>query len=152
MPLETRDRSIQLLTFKLDDQEYAVEIANVVQVVQMVAVTRLPQGTDAVEGIINLHGEVTPVIDTRKRLGLAPKPHDPDTQLLITRVKGRTLALTVDAVSQVLALASDRIEPSQRIGAEPKYLSAVGNMGDRLILILDPLAFLADAPKPEREN
>ncbi len=152
MPVETRDESVQLLTFKLDDQEYALDLANVVQVVQMVAVTRPPQSAGDVEGIINLHGAVTPVIDTRKRLGLAPKPHDLNTQLLITRANGRILALTVDAVSQVLALASNCIEPSKRIGATLKYLSAVGNVGDRLILILDPNSFLADAPKFDGAN
>ena len=135
---------VQLLTFKLDDQEYALNIANVVQVVRMVALTRPPKAPDYMEGLFNLRGKIIPVVNVRARYGLPTKPHDLDTQLLIAKANGRTLAITVDAVSEVLTLSVDNIEPPEAIGPEMEYLSAVGKVGDRLILILDPTMLMAD--------
>jgi purine-binding chemotaxis protein CheW len=128
---------IQLLTFKLDNQEYALDIANVVQVVRMVAITRAPKAVEAMEGMINLRGKVIPVIDIRKRCGLETKPHDLNTQLLIAQINGHVAALTVDEVSEVLTMPTANIEPTDAIGTEMEFLTAVGKLGDRLILILD---------------
>lgn len=141
----TANGDLQLLTFKLDDQEYALFIANVVQVVRMVAVTRAPKAPAFVEGMINLRGKIIPVIDLRQRCGLPDKPYDLNTQLLIANAEGRTMALMVDVVSEVLTIPYDQAEPPDRIGAEMKHLLAVGKLGDRLILILDPRTILSDA-------
>jgi purine-binding chemotaxis protein CheW len=140
--LQKKDGRVQLLTFTLDDQEYALEIANVVQVVRMVAVTRAPKASEALEGMFNLRGKVVPVINLRKRCGLPAKPSDSNTQLLIAQVDGCTVALTVDMVSEVLTLNSSNIESPQQIGAEMEHLAAVGKLGDRLILILDPRSLI----------
>jgi purine-binding chemotaxis protein CheW len=136
---------VQLLTFKLDDQEYALNIANVVQVVRMVALTRPPKAPDYMEGLFNLRGKIIPVVNVRARYGLPTKPHDLDTQLLIAKANGHTMAITVDAVSEVLTLPVDNIERPDAIGPEMKYLSAVGKVGDRLILILNPNLLMTDA-------
>ena len=139
------DGGIQLLTFKLDDQEYALDIANVVQVVRMVAITRAPKAPDFVEGMVNLRGKVIPVVDIRKRCGLATKPYDLNTQLLIARADGRMMALIVDVVSEVLTMPTENIEPPSQIGPEMENLAAVGKLGDRLLLIIDPGTILAEA-------
>jgi purine-binding chemotaxis protein CheW len=144
---KTNER-VQLLTFKLDDQEYALNIANVVQVVRMVALTRPPQAPDYIDGIFNLRGKVIPVINIRKRCGLPSKSQDLDTQLLIAKADGRTMAIAVDAVSEVLALSTDSVEPPEQIGPEMKFLSAVGKVDDRLILILDPNTLLTHGNGP----
>jgi len=142
---QKKDETLQLLTFKLDDQEYALNIANVVQVVRMVALTRPPKAPEYVEGLFNLRGKVVPVINVRKRYGLPVKPHDLDTQLLIAKTDGLMMAITVDVVSEVLMLPKSNIEPPERIGPEMEYLSAVGKVGDRLILILDPNTLMTNA-------
>jgi purine-binding chemotaxis protein CheW len=135
---------IQLLTFKLDDQEYALDIANVVQVVRMVAVTPAPKAPEFVEGVINLRGKVIPVVDTRKRFGLPAKPYDLDTQLLIAHAAGCSMALMVDMVSEVLTLPASSIESFERVGADLEHLSAVGKLGERLLMIVDPNTILTD--------
>ena len=142
---QKKKETVQLLTFKLDDQEYALNIANVVQVVRMVALTRPPKAPDYMEGMFNLRGKIIPVINVRKRYDLPAKAHDLDTQLLIAKTDGHTMAITVDAVSEVLNLPVDNIEPPEAIGPEMEYLSAVGKVEDRLILILDPNKLLANA-------
>ena len=140
---QKKNGTIQLLTFKLDEQEYALDIGNVVQVVRMVAVTRAPKESEAVEGMINLRGKVIPVVDIRKRCGLPTKAYDLNTQLLIAQSGGRMIALTVDVVSEVLTMPTANIESTQAVGAEMEFLSSVGKLGDRLILILDPTQVLA---------
>ncbi len=141
----TANGDLQLLTFRLDDQEYALFIANVVQVVRMVAVTRAPKAPTFVEGMINLRGKVIPVINIRQRCGLPHRDYDLNTQLLIANADGRTMALMVDVVSEVLTISADHVEPPDEIGAEMKHLLAVGKLGDRLILIVDPRTLLSDA-------
>ncbi len=147
-----KSSDVLLLTFKLDDQEYALNIGNVVQVVRMVAVTRPPKAPDYLTGMFNLRGKVIPVIDIRKRCGLPPKPPDLNTQLLIAQSDGHTMALTVDAVSEVLTLPESSIEPLEQIGPEVEHLLAVGKMGDRLLLILDPNTLMTDRSKTTRAN
>ena len=135
---QKKSETIQLLTFKLDDQEYALDIGNVVQVVRMVALTRPPKAPDYMEGMFNLRGKVIPVINVRQRYNLPSKPHDLDTQLLIAKAHDKTLAITVDVVSEVLTLSTETIEAPDQIGPDLEYLKAVAKVGDRLILILDP--------------
>jgi purine-binding chemotaxis protein CheW len=142
---QKKNEIVQLLTFKLDDQEYALNIANVVQVVRMVALTRPPKAPDYMEGLFNLRGKIIPVVNVRARYGLPTKPHDLDTQLLIAKANGHTLAITVDTVSEVLTLPIDSLERPEAIGPEMQYLSAVGKVGERLILILEPNLLMADA-------
>jgi purine-binding chemotaxis protein CheW len=139
-----RSETVQLLTFKLDDQEYALNIDNVVQVVRMVAVTKAPKAPDFVEGMLNLRGRVIPVVDLRKRCGLPVKPYDLNTQLLIARTDSRTMALMVDGVSEVLSMPAANVEPPENIGVGMEHLAAVGKLGDRLVLIVDPKTILGE--------
>jgi purine-binding chemotaxis protein CheW len=140
---------VQLLTFKLDDQEYALNIANVVQVVRMVAVTPAPKASEFVEGVVNLRGKVIPVVNARRRLGLPARPYDLNTQLLIAQAGGHAMALMVDAVSEVLTLPASSIESLGEIGTEVEHLSAVGRLGERLLLIIDPNTILTDGQVSE---
>jgi purine-binding chemotaxis protein CheW len=131
------EEDAQLLTFKLDDQEYALPMANVVQVVRIVAITPMPEAPDIVKGVINIRGKVIPVIDTRRRFGLPARPYDLNTQLLIAQNEGHMMALIVDVVSEVLTMPASGIKPPWEIGPQLERLSAVGKLGDRLLLVLD---------------
>jgi purine-binding chemotaxis protein CheW len=137
-----------MLTFKLDDQEYALQTANVVQVTRMVAMVRPPKTSEVIEGMFNLRGKVIPVINIRKLFGLPAQTHDLNTQLLIARSEGHMMALAVDAVSEVLTLPAINLESPDQIGMQNKYLSAVGKIGSRLILLLNPSTFLGDEAIP----
>lgn len=146
-PIEagSKRQDTQLLAFRLGEQEYALSISNVVQVVRMVAITPLPTASDELEGVINLHGKIIPVVDLRKRCGLPPQPHDLDTQLLIAQSNEQLAALAVDEVSEVLVLSSASIESIDAMSDDLKFLSAIGKVNDRLILILDPTQVIPSA-------
>lgn len=129
---------VQLLTFCLDDQEYALHIANVVQVVRMVAITRAPRSPSVVEGMINVRGKVIPVVNLRQRFGLPARPYGLNNHLLIAKTDGRVMALIVDLVNKVRSVPASSLDFSSDIGAQmTEYLSAVGKLGDGLLLILD---------------
>jgi len=149
---QTIGEEAQLVIFKLDDQEYALDITNVVQVVRMVAITPMPEASEVVEGVINVRGKVIPVVDVRRRFGLPLKPYDLNTRLLITRWDGRMMALIVDVVSEVLAMPTSNIEPPSEIAPQMERLSAVGQLGDRLLLILDLGRALTFEEEPRLET
>lgn len=142
--------SSQFLTFKLDQQEYAVDIGTVVQVVRMVAITRAPKAPKVVEGVINVRGKVIPVLNLRRRLELPIVPCSINNHLLIAqsiatngKKNGHVMGLIVDSVNEVLTVPDTQIDTSFDIGMNgAEYLSAVGKIGDRLLLILDPDALL----------
>ncbi len=138
-------KDAQLLTFKLDDQEYALDLSHVVQVVRMVAITRAPNAPEVVEGLVNVRGRIIPVVNLRKRLGLPAVRHGIDSDLVIARANDRDsadgvrmMAFIVDAVNEVLRVPTSDLDLSADIGAHfSEHLEAVGKLGDRLLLILD---------------
>ncbi|MCR4406675.1 MAG: chemotaxis protein CheW [Anaerolineae bacterium] len=137
-------REVQLLTFKLDDQEYALDITNVVQVVRMVAITPIPKAPEVVEGVINLRGKVIPVINLRQRCGLPTRPYGLNDHLLIARINDQVMALIVDVVSEMLTLPMSDLDFTSEIGPQKmEFISGVGRLNDKLILVLDPNVLLA---------
>lgn len=129
-----KDNMVQLLTFKMGDQEFALNLECVAQIVRVVSRTS-SQVPDFVEGMFNLRGRSIPVVDIRKEWGLPAQAYEPSTLLLIARAHSRVMALIVDAVSDVLNLPLAHIEP-RPVGTS--YVSAVGRLDDRTVFILDP--------------
>jgi purine-binding chemotaxis protein CheW len=136
--LKWHNGNVHLLTFKVDDREYALNLANVVQIVHVVAVAHTGQGPDSVEGMFNLRGRNIPVVDVRKECGLPAKPCGLDTPLVIARTDGHVLALTVDAVSDVLTLPLSNIELVESGAPEMAHILAIGRLAGRALFILDP--------------
>lgn len=132
--MSEKDNTVQLLTFKMGDREFALNLENVAQIVRVVSRTQSP-APDFVEGMFNLRGRSIPVVDIRKEWGLPAKSYEPGTLLLIARAQSRVMALIVDAVSDVLNLPLAHIEP-RPTGAP--CVSAVGRIADRTVFILDP--------------
>jgi purine-binding chemotaxis protein CheW len=130
---------LQLVSFYLGNEEFAVDILNVQEINRMVEITRVPRAPHFVEGVINLRGKIIPIIDLRKRLNLPEKDHDQQTRIMVVDVDNRTIGLVVDAVSEVLRLPIDTIEPPPPIlaGVDTEYIKGVGKLGNRLLILLD---------------
>jgi len=130
---------LQVVSFNLHGEEYAVEITKVKEIILLEGVTRVPQMPDFIEGIINLRGNVIPVIDLRKRFGLpCPEPDD-HTRIVVTRMGDRIVGLIVDSVSQVMKIPQSNIQdpPDTIAGLAGEYLTGVGKIDERLIILLD---------------
>ncbi|MEW6418926.1 MAG: chemotaxis protein CheW [Nitrospirota bacterium] len=136
--LATNSEILQLVTFNLGNEEYAVDILKVQEINRMVEITTIPNAPFYVEGVINLRGKVIPVINLRKRFGLDSKETDSQSRIMVVDV-GATIGLIVDSVSEVLRLSSDTIEPPPPMtaGDGSEYIKGVGKLEDRLLILLD---------------
>ena len=129
----------QYVVFRLEGQLYGAEISVVREVSYLTPITRLPNTPPYVEGVIDLRGEVMPVIDIRKRLGLPAREADGETRVMILSVRDMTSALVVDGVEQVLTLSDEQITaPDQRVTvAGQDYVVGVARSGEQLVIIMD---------------
>jgi purine-binding chemotaxis protein CheW len=134
-----REGETQLVVFKLENEEFACNINDVREVLKMVRVTPLPRSLDFVEGVINLRGEVIPVIDLRKRFGLQEIEITDESRIIIVEVEERMVGLIVDSVSEVNRLANKQIQdaPDQVAGQQTKLILGVGKIEERLLIILN---------------
>jgi len=99
------DDVLQLVSFRLEDEEYGIEILRVQEIIRRQELTRVPNAPQYVEGVINLRGKVIPVIALRKRFGLPGRDQDKHTRIVVSEVGGTVVGFEVDAVSEVRLLS-----------------------------------------------
>ncbi len=135
----TENDETQLVVFMLENEEFACNIEDVREVLKMVRVTPLPRSLDFVQGVINLRGEVIPVIDLRKRFGLPEAGQSDDSRIIIVEVEERMVGLIVDSVSEVIRLLKTHIQdaPSKIAGEQKGLILGVGKIENRLLIILN---------------
>lgn len=136
---------LQLVTFRLGNEEYSLDILKVQEIIRHMELTRVPRTPDFVDGVINLRGRVIPVIDLRKRFGLAADERTNETRIIVVDVNDAIVGFKVDAVSEVLRLPSDTVEPPPAVVSdkESEYIRGVGKMDGRLIILLDVTRILS---------
>lgn len=136
---KTGNQEEQLVVFQLSEQIYGIDIASVYEIIRMEKITRVPRTPDFVEGVINLRGKIIPVIDLCKRFNLIFSERTNTSRIIIVDVGGSTIGMIVDAVSEVLRVRSDSIEPPPPIvhGIDAAYLRGIAIMDNRLIILLN---------------
>ncbi len=132
-------QSDKYLTFLLDGQSYGIAIKDVVEIISMQPISKVPEFAEYAKGIINLRGKVIPVIDVRLRFGLLEKEYDSRTCIIITNITGVEIGFIVDNVQEVIDLEQGQIEesPSLSNGTAHRFVSGVGKWGDKMVLLLD---------------
>jgi len=137
----TVEDHLQLVGFKLGDEDFGVDILSVQEINRVTEITQIPSTPDFVKGVINLRGNVIPVIDLRSRLGMPEKEHNKQTRIIVADVGERTIGLIVDAVSEVIRMDSNLVEPPPEliVGSDDKgnYIKGVGKLDDKLLMLLD---------------
>jgi len=130
---------LQLVSFKIANEEFGVDILNVQEINKMTQITKVPNAPEFVEGVINLRGRVIPIIDLRTRLKLEKKEHDKDTRIIVVEIVGRTVGFIVDAVKEVLRIPMNITEAPPEIvtGVDSEFIRAVGKLEDRLLILID---------------
>ncbi|MBN2406352.1 MAG: chemotaxis protein CheW [Elusimicrobia bacterium] len=128
----------QLVSFKIAEEEFGVQITSVREIIRMQEITKVPRMPDFVEGMINLRGNIIPIIDLRKKFNLKIKDKDKDTRIMVVKVANKTAGFIVDAVEEVIRLKEDSIEPPPDIGDSVKtsYLSGIGKLSQGRMLML----------------
>ena len=137
---------LQLVSFHIGGEEFGLNILRVQEIIRIQQLTRVPNSPDYVDGVINLRGKVIPVVALRKRFGLENLAHDKQTRIVVVEVKGTVLGFIVDSVSEVLRIPANTVEPPPRLGkVEREYVSGVGKLDNRLLILLDVDRLMSDS-------
>ncbi len=133
------DTLLQLVTFKVDGEEYGVDILKVQEIIRMLEITKVPKAPHFVEGVINLRGRVIPIVDLRQRFGKMTKPHDDSTRIIVFEIRNMIVGFVVDSVSEVLRIKTDTVEQAPPVvaGIESEYIKGIGKLDNRLLILLD---------------
>ena len=141
----------KLATFQLGEEEFAVDIAQVQEIIRLQSVTAVPQAPPYVTGVVNLRGNVLPVIDLRARLGMELRAYDDATRVVVVRLNDALTGLIVDSVCEVMTVSERDISPTPAAILERfsenccvrEICTLEG--GERIVLILDPHELLPSA-------
>jgi purine-binding chemotaxis protein CheW len=147
---------IKLVIFKLADEEFGAPIHQVYEILRLVEITRVPRAPKFIEGVINLRGKVIPVLDLRRRFDL-PMTVPPEQQRIMeVEVDGQIIGMIVDAVTEVISLPADAIEPPPPMIADiaGDYLTGVGKLPGRIIILLnfDKILTMQEARQIEQSS
>ena len=139
-------RVLQLVSFKVGNEEFGLEILKVQEIIRLRELTRVPNMPDFVDGVINLRGKVIPVIGLRRRMGIATGEADKRTRIVVAEVSGRVLGFVVDEVSEVLRIPEANFEPPPKLGqVEREYVNGIGKIDERLLILIDLNPLITDA-------
>ncbi|MDK2798820.1 MAG: purine-binding chemotaxis protein CheW [Clostridiales bacterium] len=129
----------QLVIFKLENEEFGVDIMQVKEIIKPLQIVKVPNTPDFIEGIINLRGKVHPIISLRKRFKLAVTAFDDNTKIIIVNVNDTDVGFIVDEVNEIVRIDNQEIEqvPELVTGINRKYINGVGKINDRMIILLD---------------
>ena len=135
--------SLQYVTFSLDEELFGVEVSRTREILSLTPITRVPQTPDYLLGVINLRGQVVPVVDMRLKLGLPAGKETEDTCIIVIEVQvdGETLTIgaLADAVREVLEIRADQIEPPPKLGTRLKteFIRGMGKIDDQFTILLN---------------
>jgi purine-binding chemotaxis protein CheW len=134
----------QFISFSIGEEEYGLELLRVKEVIRVREITWLPKAPSFVKGIINLRGDVIPIIDLRDRFGLEAKESTAMTRVIVVEVEGRMIGMVVDSASQVVRIPADQIDPPPPMlgGFSQEFITGVGKLDDKLVILLNTDAIL----------
>lgn len=142
------ENTMQIVTFQVGAEEYGLDIKSITEIIRPLKITPLPRMPEFIEGVINLRGMIIPVVDLRRRFSVGQASHNARTVRIII-IKGAVsgtpgggrelLGLVVEAVNEVLSMPHKNIEPApaSAVGREAAFITGMGKVGERLIILLD---------------
>ncbi len=130
--------------FKLDQEYYGLPIDSVILIEKMGQTTRVPNAPDYIKGVTNLRGEVIPIIDLRKKLGMETKDLDRNSRTIVVSLNETIVGLIVDTSSEVLEIDKENIDkpPTNENEEFIEYVNGIGKTEERLIILLDLVKIL----------
>ena len=130
----------QFVIFQLGSEEYGVNISQAKEIIKPKNITNVPNTPEHVLGVINLRGQIVPVIDMKKRFSIELNDKQDDSSRIITvEVNDALIGIKVDGVNEVVWLDQDKLEPAPEVagGLRQEYLIGIGKIGDRLLVLVD---------------
>lgn len=136
------------MTFKSGNEYFGLEIQYVNEIIQLQAITAIPETEDYIKGLINLRGKVIPVVDVRLRFKQEPFEYNDRTCIIVINIKSMMVGLIVEKIAEVVEIKEDNILPPPSVGradrVQNKYVYGIGKVGDAVKLLLDPDKLLND--------
>ena len=132
-------KTFQVVSFRLGDEEYGVDIMTVQEIILVGCITQVPEVPEHVLGVINLRGNVIPILNLRARFGMPEQAANDATRIVVMNLNGRTVGVVVDGVSEVLRLSHEDISPTppSLVGAGRDYVTGLARRKERLLVLLD---------------
>jgi len=145
---------VKVVSFGLGSEEYGVDIGQVQEIIRMVEITHVPRAPRFMEGVINLRGQLVPIIDLRTRFGMQRLEATKSTRIVVTEIGSKRVGMVVDNVSEVLNIPIENVEdaPEMIAGVGTEYIQGVGKVGDRLIIMLDLTMVISAEDKRDLET
>jgi purine-binding chemotaxis protein CheW len=145
----------EIVVFRLAESVYGIDIDVVREIIRMQAITPVPNAPDFIEGVTNLRGKICPVMDMRRRFGLALGRITADSRIVVIEIDGEDVGMIVDGVEEVLRLPGSSVEPAPLGEVESMntdIIEGIANLGTRLIVMFDAERILSDGPDGESEG
>jgi purine-binding chemotaxis protein CheW len=130
---------LEYLAFTLGKEEYGIDIQKVQELRGYVAPTRIANAPDFIKGVVNLRGIVVPILDMRIKFNLGLPSYDEFTVVVVLSLRGRTIGMVVDSVSDVITLAPDQIRPAPELGGalDVSYIVGLAALDERMVILAD---------------
>lgn len=134
------------LTFQLGNEDYGIEIRHVTEIIGIQKITEVPDMPGFVKGVINLRGQVIPVMDVRTRFQMDARDYDDRTCVIVVRINDSAIGLVVDTVNEVADIPEEAVSPPPMVskGEGSRYLQGMGKIGDEVKILLDVNRLLHD--------
>ena len=134
-----KETTIEALAFRLGQEEYGVDILKVQEIREHDAVTRIANAPDYIKGVVNLRGNIVPIVDLRLRFNLETREHASAGVVIVLNIASRVIGMVVDSVSDVISLGADEIRPAPRMGTglDTDFLLGIGTIDGRMLILLD---------------
>ncbi len=138
MEVET-DNKTKWLCFILSDEEYAIDIEDIKEIINVQEITEVPGAPEYIKGIISLRGVIITIFDFRKRLGFQEKEYGKDARIIVVSVDNAQIGILVDSVTEVLRISEREVEPPPPVigGIEAEYLKGIGRVKGRIVILLN---------------
>jgi purine-binding chemotaxis protein CheW len=139
----------QIVVFEVGSEQFGVGIASVESIIKMQPITQLPHVSSFVEGVTNLRGKVLPVIDLRKRFGLAVREADKNNRIVVVSLDQTEVGMIVDSVSEVLTIPDGSVEaaPAITTSVDSDFITGIAKLDQRLVILLDLHRILTNQEK-----
>jgi len=157
--IPTRAAAGKYLTFNLALEVYGVEVLHVREIVGINAITAVPHTPRFIKGVMNLRGNIVPIIDLRVKFALPESRYDTQTVVIVLNVANRTVGVVVDGVSDVIAVPASEIKPPPELSGalDTRYLQGLATVGGQMLIIIDierlmtsrDMAIVDEAAAPE---
>ena len=133
------DEQLQLVSFVVNDELFAVDVLSVQEINRMMELTRIPQPPHGVEGVINLRGRIIPVLHLSTQFGMQRTERSEQTRIIVMEIQGKTIGLIVDEVREVIRIPESIVSapPQMNSSIDASFVTGVAKLEDQLLILLD---------------